>query len=48
VKPKTIKLIFVASPLSTQHKEKKSKDWLAQNQVRGGSYQQEGIIFICI
>jgi hypothetical protein len=32
VKPKTIKLIFVVSLLSTQHREKKNKDWLAQNQ----------------
>jgi hypothetical protein len=29
VKPKTIKLVFVTSPQSTQHKRRKSKtDWL--------------------
>ena len=33
VKPKTVKLVFVASPLSMEHyKWKKSKDWLAWNQ----------------
>ena len=26
--PKTIKLVFVASPLSMQHKEKEQTDWL--------------------
>ena len=33
VKPKTIKLVFVASPLSKQAAliRRKSKDWLAQN-----------------
>ena len=31
VKLKTIKLIFVASPLSTQHIRRKSKDWMAWN-----------------
>jgi hypothetical protein len=31
VKPKTINLVFVASPLSA-HIRSKSKDWLARNQ----------------
>jgi hypothetical protein len=29
---KTIKLVFVASLLSTQHLSRKIKDWLARNQ----------------
>jgi len=32
VKPKTIKLVFVASLLSMQYLRRKSKDWLAWNQ----------------
>jgi hypothetical protein len=32
VKPKTIKLVFVASALSTQSAEERVKDWLAWNQ----------------
>jgi hypothetical protein len=32
VKPKTIKLVFVASPLSYAALTRKNKDWLAQNQ----------------
>jgi hypothetical protein len=33
VEPKTIKLVFVASPQMTQHAiRKKNKDWLARNQ----------------
>jgi hypothetical protein len=31
VKPKTKKLVFIASPLSTQHKGERA-DWLARNQ----------------
>jgi hypothetical protein len=31
-KPKTIKLVFVVSPQSTQHFKRESKDWLALNQ----------------
>ena len=27
-----IKLVFVTSQLSTQHKRRKSKDWMARNQ----------------
>ena len=32
VKSKTIKLVFVASPLSMLHLRRKSKDWSARNQ----------------
>ena len=34
VKPKTIKLVFVASPLSTKYAAlmRKNNDWLARNQ----------------
>ena len=32
VKPKTIKLVFVASPLKHAALRRKSKDWLALNQ----------------
>ena len=32
VKPKTMKLIYVGSPLSTQHYEERAKTGLARNQ----------------
>jgi hypothetical protein len=32
IKPKTIKLVFVASPPSRQHKGEKTNDSLARNQ----------------
>ena len=33
VEPKTMKLVFVAAPLSTQHyRETVRQDWLARNQ----------------
>jgi hypothetical protein len=44
VKPKTIKLVFVASPLRTQHEgERKSKDWLAQNRDNVSKWDEMSI-----
>ena len=32
VKPNTVKFVFAAYPLSTQHVRRKSKDWLTRTQ----------------
>ena len=38
VKPKTIKLVFVASPLSTQHSGERAKtDWLGMRMCPSGA-----------
>ena len=42
-KPKIIKLVFVASPLSTHPLRRKSKDWLARNQDNVSGYSEMSI-----
>ena len=45
--PKTIKLVFVASPLSTQHEGERA-DWLAQNQINVSEWRNmstRGLLF---
>ena len=46
--PKTIKLVFVASPLNTLMLRRKSKDWLARNQdnvSEWGNTSIRGLLF---
>jgi hypothetical protein len=45
VKPKNIKLVFVASPLNTPHyfKERENKDWLALNQDNVSEWSEMSI-----
>ena len=48
VNPKTRKLIFVVSPLSTQHLRRKSNDYLAWDQdnvIEWGDMSIHGLLF---
>jgi len=41
-------MVFVASPLSTQHQEERKKDWLARNKynvAEWGDMSIRGVVF---